>query len=555
MNKSIEQNNIQIAIYSRVSSEEQKDGKTIDSQINELKKHAQENGYIIVKEYKDDGWSGGLLARPALDELRDDASKGLFEAVLINDVDRLARDVALMGVVKRDLENKGVKVIFRKLPNGDSPIDNLMINMLGSFAEFERAMIADRFRRGKKYKSEVKKLIVGHTPPYGFNYIKRDKEKNIEGRYEIYEREARIVKKMFELIDVKHLTAHDIARWLLENKIVTRKGSKKWSISSICRILRRTDYIGMAYYYKLQAVEPSNPRSEIKYRRQKKSSRRLRDKSEWVLIPIPDCKIIEEDRFYRVQEILNKNKVFSKRNSKNQYLLSGLIYCACGSRYAGEPQHGKPFYRCRNRINNFPLPKTCHNGSILGETLDDAVWNEVSKSIQNPTLLRQQVENLKGYYKDRPSKLESEIKTLENHIQATEKEENRLFEAYKAGLITISKYKDELELVRIRSVQLKKELLDLHPNNAISKQLLRKSLVYYSKTLKHSLKFIESNFEEKKEFLRNIIKRGIINNRKLELNCALAMINEPKLGIVSQQLRDYRHNPNKNISSIVSPTS
>jgi len=533
--------NKQVAIYARVSSEEQREGQTIDSQIYELKKYAKENGCVIVKEYKDDGWSGGLLARPALDELRDDASNGLFGAVLINDVDRLAREVAHIGVVKRDLENKGVELIFRKLPNnGNGPINNLMINMLGSFAEFERELIADRFRRGKRYKAEVKKLIVGHTPPYGFRYIKikKDQDKKIEGYYEIDEKEARIVKKMFELVDVKHLTARDLSKWLLENKILTRKGSKKWSISSICRILRRTDYIGMAYYYKLQAIEPSKPRSETKYRRQKKSSRKMRDKSEWIPIPIPECKIIEEDRFYRVQEILSKNKVFSKRNGKNHYLLSGLIYCACGSRYAGEPQHGKPFYRCRNRVNNFPLPKTCHNGSILGKTLDDAIWNEVSRSIQNPTLLMKQIENLKEHYKNKPDKLESEIKNLESQIQTIEKEENRLLEAYKVGLIELPKYKDELELINVRRAQLKKELSALRPDNAISKQLLRKNLAYYSKTLKHSLKFIENNFEEKREFLRNIIKRGIINNRELALDCALAVINEPKLGIVSQQMKN-----------------
>ena len=319
------QENLICAIYGRCSTEEQKEGQNIESQIHELKKYAQENGYVISKEYRDDGWSGGLLARPALDELRDDATKALFQVVLVNDVDRLARDVSHIGIIKRDLEKKGIQLIFRKLPSGNSPTDNLMVNMLGSFAEFERELIADRTRRGRRYKAEIKKLIVGHTPPYGYRYVKKDKDNNAEGRYEINDAETSVVKKMFELVDSRFYTAHDLSKWLLENKIVTRKGSKKWSISSICRILRRTDYIGLAYYNKLQSVEPVKSRSDTKYRKQKKSSRKFRNKTEWIPIPIPECRIIDDSRFQRVQEILDKNKVFSKRNGKNSYLLSGLI--------------------------------------------------------------------------------------------------------------------------------------------------------------------------------------------------------------------------------------
>lgn len=108
--------NLRVALYCRVSTEEQREGQTIDSQVNELERFAAENGWVRVGTYCDEGWSGSLLARPELDRLRDDASKKLFDAVLINDVDRLARDVSHLGVIKRDLERLGVRVIFRKLP-------------------------------------------------------------------------------------------------------------------------------------------------------------------------------------------------------------------------------------------------------------------------------------------------------------------------------------------------------------------------------------------------------------------------------------------------------
>jgi len=185
------------AIYCRVSTEEQKEGRTIDSQIRELEDFAQANSHVVTDRYIDDGWSGSILNRPKLDRLRDKADKGLFEAVLVNDVDRLSRELTHLGVIKKDLEKKNVKLIFKKLPNNGDPISNFMVNMLGSFAEFERELITDRTRRGRRYKVEVRKLIQGNVPPYGYTYAKKDKEKRIEGHYEINEQEAEIVKMIF----------------------------------------------------------------------------------------------------------------------------------------------------------------------------------------------------------------------------------------------------------------------------------------------------------------------------------------------------------------------
>ena len=112
---------LRVVLYARVSGEEQKQGHNIDSQVEELKQFAAQRDWSLVDEYRDEAWSGALLARPGLDRLRDDASKKMFDAVLINDVDRLARDVTHLGVIKRDLERSGVRVIFRKIPSENSP--------------------------------------------------------------------------------------------------------------------------------------------------------------------------------------------------------------------------------------------------------------------------------------------------------------------------------------------------------------------------------------------------------------------------------------------------
>ena len=103
-------NILRAGLYCRVSTEEQREGQTIDSQVRELERFAQDRSWVVARIYKDEGWSGSILARPELDRLRDDASKSVFEIVLLNDVDRLARDVTHLGIIKRDLERYGVKV-------------------------------------------------------------------------------------------------------------------------------------------------------------------------------------------------------------------------------------------------------------------------------------------------------------------------------------------------------------------------------------------------------------------------------------------------------------
>src|SRR5436190_13860334 len=176
---------LRLAIYARVSTEEQREGQTIDSQISELERFAREKDWLIAGTYKDEGWSGGVMERPELDRLRDDAQRGVFEAVLINDVDRLARDVSHLGIIKRDLERKGIRVIFRKLPSDTSPTYNLMVNVLGSFAEFERELIADRTRRGRRHRVEVCKQSLGSNTSYGYRYTPADYTAATEGFLQI----------------------------------------------------------------------------------------------------------------------------------------------------------------------------------------------------------------------------------------------------------------------------------------------------------------------------------------------------------------------------------
>ncbi len=367
MNKTSE--TLRVALYARVSGEEQKQGHSIDSQISELEEYASRNEWPVIHIYKDEAWSGAALARPALDRLRDDAGKKIFDAVLINDVDRLARDVTHLGVIKRDLERSGVRVIFRKIPSENSPTHNLLVNILGSFAEFEREMIMDRTRRGRRHKVETRQQFIGCIPPYGYTYSPSENSKT-DGSLTINPAEAAVVREMYNWVDRLGLSAREVVLRLQKEGTPPRKRGSQWQRSSVLRILRGTIYAGTWYYYKHRLDYPRTL-APVDEARARKTSSHLRPRTDWVAVTLPDSlKIISDEQWTRVQQQIDRNRSFSPRNSKHEYLLSGLVRCGgCQARYVGNPSHGRFEYRCMRRCKRVPL--------VGEETLNDTVCASV----------------------------------------------------------------------------------------------------------------------------------------------------------------------------------
>jgi recombinase/resolvase-like protein len=172
-----------------------------------------------------------------------------------------------LGIVKRDLERHGVQVIFRKLPTDSSPTQNLMINVLGSFAEFERELIADRTRRGRRYKVEVRKQFVGAIPPYGFRYLRRDPAANVDGDLQLDPNECAVVRQMYTWVDREGLSARRVVDRLNRLGVRPRKGGLQWGKSSVVRILRSETYAGLWHFGKNEGCQPVNPKKSDRGRR------------------------------------------------------------------------------------------------------------------------------------------------------------------------------------------------------------------------------------------------------------------------------------------------
>src|SRR3954465_9464679 len=187
------------AIYTRVSSDQQKENKTIDSQVDELLGFAEEHGYVVPREYvfKDEGYSGAILVRPGLERVRDLSAEGQIQVVLIYSPDRLSRNYAYQVVLMDEFASCGVEVIFINSPRAETPEEALLLQFQGMISEYERAMIKERSRRGKRSKAKAGIINVLGGAPLGYKYIRKTPQSTAS--YQIIEQEASLVREIFKL--------------------------------------------------------------------------------------------------------------------------------------------------------------------------------------------------------------------------------------------------------------------------------------------------------------------------------------------------------------------
>ena len=209
------------AIYARVSSARQREEQTIGSQTSALREAAERWGLEVPAEwvFEDEGYSGATLVRPALEQLRDLAAQVPIDVVLCYSPDRLARKYAYQALLIDEFARAGTEVRFVKGPRAETPEDELLIQFQGMIAEYERAQIAERTRRGKAHRARAGVVNVLGGAPFGYRYMRRSDD--AEARYEIVEQEAAVVRALFRRYIEDNLSIADLARWLSTEGIPT----------------------------------------------------------------------------------------------------------------------------------------------------------------------------------------------------------------------------------------------------------------------------------------------------------------------------------------------
>ena len=322
------------AIYARVSSERQRQDQTIASQTVGLRELAAQRGLLVTEDlvFEDEGFSGASLQRPALERLRDRAAEGAFEILLCHAPDRLARRYAYQVLLLEEFARVGVEVCFAKEPErGGTPEDELLRQFQGMIAEYERAQIRERSRRGKAHRARGGSHAVMSGAPYGYRYVR--KSQHMDAFYEIDEGEAEIVREVFDRYTERGESIADIARALSANGVLTRTGKHVWDRSTVWAMLRNPAYHGQAAFGKTQTTgqraKPTRPVRARGERHGRRETRRDVAPEQWTSIPVPA--LITDETFELAQARLQENKHYAKRNSREPALLKGILVCRdCG---------------------------------------------------------------------------------------------------------------------------------------------------------------------------------------------------------------------------------
>lgn len=504
------------AIYARVSTARQEEEQTIKTQMVADIELIEKRGLKLVTEYTDEGWSGDILARPALDKLRQDAKLKQWEVLVVYDPDRLARRYSYQELIMDELREAGIEVAFVTVPAPKNSEEKILHGVRGLFSEYERAKIGERFRLGKLRKIKEGHLLVSE-PLYGYRYIpKHDK---VHGYYEIHPDESRVMKMIFDWIDQDGLTIRGVIKKLHDLKIPPRKSSRGvWATSTLSKLLKNRAYIGEAHWGSSYAVVPQKPISTEKYRKIRKSSRRTKPEAEWFTVPVPA--IIQRDVFERVRRRIEYNFQQSQRHTKNKYLLAGRIYCTCGRKRAGEGVlRGKHlYYRCTDRVLSYPLPHKCHEPPLHARIVDQRVWNEITTLMSSPRRMRSQVNRWLIGRNVPEDTSESEMGRLKSEITSFKNQEDRYNQAYGAGAFTVEQLRQytlplrekvsalEARFARLKEVQRESEPVSLPAEDEI-KTFAKES----TRTLR------KLDFDGQKVIVGKVVNRVIGTRQKLQI--------------------------------------
>ena len=239
------------AIYARVSSDMQAQEQTIDSQVADLRQKAVADNVSLDDKncFLDNGVSGSTLNRPALERLRDAAYVGGFQRLYVHSPDRLARKYAYQVLIVDELQKHGIEIVFLNRAIGASPEEDLLLQMQGMFAEYERGKIMERSRRGKRHAATRGSVNVLSAAPYGYRYIARSQGDG-QAAYEIDDEQAAVVRQIFEWVGRDRLSIGEVSRRLRTQGSKTATGKDCWDRTTVWGMLKNPAYKGAAAFGK-----------------------------------------------------------------------------------------------------------------------------------------------------------------------------------------------------------------------------------------------------------------------------------------------------------------
>src|SRR3954447_9770145 len=450
-----------VAIHARVSSDQQAERHTIDSQLSELKARVSRDGHPVHDDmlFVDNGHSGASLARPALERLRDLVAVAGVDILYVHAPDRLARSYAHQALLLEEFAHAGTELVFLNRPIGDTPEDNLLLQLQGMFAEYERAKRLERSGRGKRHLARTGAVSVLSRAPFGYRYVSREAGAGV-ARYDIDEERAEVVRGIFPWVGLERLTLAAVCRRLLGAGIPSPSGKAHWSRAVIHAMLLNPAYAGRAVYGRRRGapwqapLHPPRGHDGLPKRPYRQVPAPLDQR---ITVPVPA--IVDEALFVGAAEQLEENRRRSReRLAGVRYLLRGLLVCRkCGYGFTGHHHRGRwRYYRCcgtdRGRFHG---QFRCDARLVAGERLSTARWDEVCRLLKDPARVLEEYQRRLDAVQASPRRLELDV--LERQVVKARRAIDRVIDGYAEGLIEKHEFEPRIAELRSRAARLEAE--------------------------------------------------------------------------------------------------
>jgi site-specific DNA recombinase len=520
-----------VALYARVSTDRQAQAQTVASQVAALRERAAADGLTMEpeQEYVDDGYSGASLVRPALERLRDVVALGGVEVLYVHSPDRLARAYVHQALLLEEFARVGMRVVFLNQVRRQTPEDELLLQVQGVIAEYERAKIIERARRGRRHAARLGSVSALACAPYGYRYIAAGPG-GTPARYEVALDEARVVRQLFEWVGRDRVPLAVVARRLSSQGVPTPSGLARWSRSTIALILHNPAYKGEAAYGRTRngpwqrttLLRPARGRSTHPRR---PTSPQPVPPEEWISVPVPP--IVEAALFAAVQEQLRENQQRRRERAPGaSHLLQGLLVCgSCGYALAGMTTryhtragmvHAHTYYRCPGTdAHRFGGERICQTAPLPAAALDTAVWAEVSAALEDPARLEQEYRRRDEALRELPTPAQrgtplAQRRKLEQGLA-------RLIDAYTEGLLRKEEFEPRLGRLRERLAALEEQIRQDTEREAATHELrlLMGRLDDFASKVQTGL--ADADWHLRRDIIRGLVKEIVVTSQQVSV--------------------------------------
>ena len=440
---------MRIGVYARVSTTRQAEAQSIEQQLERLHAHVAghaADGWELRAEhiFRDDGYSGATLHRPGLDHLRDAVAAATLDRVLLTAPDRLARNYVHQMLLLDELQRHGCQVEFLERPMSQDPHDQLLLQIRGAVAEYERTLIAERMRRGRLRKLQAGVLLPWTRAPYGYR-LDPERPRDPAG-VRVEEAEAAVVRELFAQYLAPGGSLAGVAKRLFTLGISTPTGKCCWHANTVRLMLTNPTYTGQVYGGRSRARAPRQRWSALRPVRPDRPCDEPLPPAAWFPIaPVPA--LVTQEQFDQAQAKLAQNQQFARRhNTAHPYLLRALVSCGvcqlgCVGRAAHRDQPAYAYYLCRGKAH--PIlsgrQQTCPARFIPAAQLDDLVWADLCDVLTHPSSLHDALERAQGGHW-LPQELQARREQLRRGTHQLGSQVERLSEAYRQGVIPLAEY-------------------------------------------------------------------------------------------------------------------